>query len=492
MSVDPVAHDPAEQLAANAERAAPPLNRPGSLALESRRIDRPLPGDDERGAGRTRVEPDQVEDELCAGDESCRRARRTPRRARRPRRRPRGRGTVRAPRARRAGTRARAPRRRSRLSAARRRARRRALRAAGCGRRRRRVPARPRARRRRPRACPRRRRRSPCRRRRRAARRALAPARRARARRHRASTRAAGRARSRRGVQPGGLRDIRRPRFHRAASARSPSTGRPNGSPTTAVCHSPPSASRSTAAVPSPPSATGSSSSIDTRDASHSGGERSTGLRGVRTPLRLAGDASAIIQGLLRRACPRWRRWRVVDVAQRRVREALASEEDQADTDADRSLDRLQADSERDAVRVLDAVVRRAGTRRRSARARSCPARAGRSSRRSSGRARGRPQRSAGGCRTPPSPPRPRTAGRSSRANWNAAAVAAATGERMIASPWRRTNEQRTDAADLVALAALPAREDHRVEEQRQPDRPRRSRSRSAPSAGSSRRGAPR
>ncbi len=47
---------------------------------------------------------------------------------------------------------------------------------------------------------------------------------------------------------------------------------------------------------------------------------------------------------------------RLFDLLQRRVREALAREEDEADADPDRRLDRLQADPEGDAVPVVDAV----------------------------------------------------------------------------------------------------------------------------------------
>src|SRR4051794_22860917 len=79
---------------------------------------------------------------------------------------------------------------------------------------------------------------------------------------------------------------------------------------------------------------------------------------GVRTPLRLAGDASASIGVcFLRRLRNGVLGWAILDVAKRRVGEALTGEEEEPDSDADGCLDRLEADPEGDAVRLAHAVV---------------------------------------------------------------------------------------------------------------------------------------
>ena len=79
------------------------------------------------------------------------------------------------------------------------------------------------------------------------------------------------------------------------------------------------------------------------------------------------------------------------------------------DPHSDRHLDRLQPDPEREALGVRHAVRARAGARPRPGRAPRSPARAGRASPRSSARARARRPAAARGCRTPASPPRPRS-----------------------------------------------------------------------------------
>src|SRR5262245_39676991 len=79
---------------------------------------------------------------------------------------------------------------------------------------------------------------------------------------------------------------------------------------------------------------------------------------GVRTPLRLAGDASASRWTLLGPLLGRDFLLLLLDLAQGRVREALAHQEDHPDADSDGRLDHLQADAEGKAVAVGDAVVR--------------------------------------------------------------------------------------------------------------------------------------
>src|SRR5439155_327246 len=124
--------------------------------------------------------------------------------------------------------------------------------------------------------------------------------------------------------------------------------------------HSPPSAAWSTSSVPSPPSATGSSSaSAHVRRPS---ARAPAASRAERTPLRLAGHASARasgIGGLLRR--PRTfrnlRLRRVRHHAQHRERQSLAREKDQTHPDADRRLDRLQTEAESDTGRARNVVV---------------------------------------------------------------------------------------------------------------------------------------
>src|SRR5262249_23045688 len=121
--------------------------------------------------------------------------------------------------------------------------------------------------------------------------------------------------------------------------------------------HVPPSTWASTSAVPSPPSATGSSSASAPASRSPDA-SAAAASRGIRTPLRLAGDASASrwallglldVGGLLRRS--------LLHALQRRVRHPLACQEDESDADSDRRLDGLQPDAESDAVRVRDAVA---------------------------------------------------------------------------------------------------------------------------------------
>src|SRR5205823_6659081 len=128
--------------------------------------------------------------------------------------------------------------------------------------------------------------------------------------------------------------------------------GRPNASWTSTPRHEPSHASASTSSVPSPPSATGSSttSTPGTRRAPRpSAAAASTA---VRTPLRLAGHASTRIAGSrlllhgLRLGHLDLRRVR--HHLEHRVREPLAREEQKPEADADRGLDRLEADPVRD------------------------------------------------------------------------------------------------------------------------------------------------
>src|SRR5437764_217495 len=78
---------------------------------------------------------------------------------------------------------------------------------------------------------------------------------------------------------------------------------------------------------------------------------------GVRTPLRLAGDASARTLGLTLGWIVGVGIGGLLEVAQHRVGQPFAREEDKADADADRRLDRLQADAEREPARVRDVVT---------------------------------------------------------------------------------------------------------------------------------------
>src|SRR5882724_1503229 len=133
---------------------------------------------------------------------------------------------------------------------------------------------------------------------------------------------------------------------------------RPKASGTSASCHSPPSVECSTSRVPSPPSATGSSStSAHERNPS---ARAAAASRADRTPLRLAGHASTrALLGIRGRLLLRG--LRLCDVRhypEHRDRKAFAREENQADADPDRCLDRLEAESERDPARLVHPVVR--------------------------------------------------------------------------------------------------------------------------------------
>src|SRR5215204_3076419 len=128
--------------------------------------------------------------------------------------------------------------------------------------------------------------------------------------------------------------------------------GRPSGSETVASRQSPPSVGASTSSVPSPPSATGSSTAPPSPSA-----RAAAASRAERTPLRLAGHASAFT----RRRRPellddRLLRFLVRHPAQRLEREPLAHEEDQPDAYADRHLQHLEAEPEGEPGRVGDPV----------------------------------------------------------------------------------------------------------------------------------------
>src|SRR5439155_4786070 len=104
----------------------------------------------------------------------------------------------------------------------------------------------------------------------------------------------------------------------------------------------------STSAVPSPPSAMGSGSA-STPARANPATSAAAASEALRTPLRLAGDASARTSlAVLRGSCQlllgarHLRLGRVGHAPQHREREPLAREEDQADPDADRGLDRLE------------------------------------------------------------------------------------------------------------------------------------------------------
>src|SRR5262249_17000935 len=125
--------------------------------------------------------------------------------------------------------------------------------------------------------------------------------------------------------------------------------GRPSGSETLASCTSPP----ITSAVPSPPSATGSAAASAPPPSSPSTRSLAASTA-VTTPFRLAGHASARTLVFLGSGLELLRLLR--HLAQRRDREALAGEEDEPDADADRRLDRLQPDPEREALAVGNAV----------------------------------------------------------------------------------------------------------------------------------------
>ena len=272
VGVDPEAHEPPEQLAPHAE--APAARRsPCPAAFPSKVVASTAPSPvTTRSAPRgARVEADQVEHELAAGDEL--RPERGERRAEPAARAGTGqlRGRAPAPPSRRAAARARRPRPGPLPSAARTPARRLAGRAAGSSRHTRResgTPSRP------PpdalHASRPRRRPSPSHRRRRAA--TAAPC--AAAASSRSPTPwlvALSGSRSAR-VNERQADRLRRLDHRRAVGQHQPATprrARPSGPWTTALRHSPPSAAASTAAVPSPPSATGASIDLDPVDAAH-------------------------------------------------------------------------------------------------------------------------------------------------------------------------------------------------------------------------------
>ena len=154
----------------------------------------------------------------------------------------------------------------------------------------------------------------------------------------------------------------RRPPSGPAASSQRAVTGRPSGSDAGASRHSPPSVRASTSAVPSPPSATGSSSHSQPSTRRTPSAERGRGLdrredafEASRTCERAQARASSACSTAASSssASPA----RVRHPLERGVREPLAREEDEADADADRRLDRLQADPEREAARVGHAVL---------------------------------------------------------------------------------------------------------------------------------------
>ena len=122
-------------------------------------------------------------------------------------------------------------------------------------------------------------------------------------------------------------------------------------------------------------------------------------------------------------------------VLQHRVREPLAGEEDQPDPDADRGLDRLQPDPEREAARVRDAVL----DERQRDRGLQQPdvARPEREDRRHVHQQQHEPggRRAAGGCGRRASPCTRRAAGTSSRGSGRDRGRSAGTGSRITASP---------------------------------------------------------
>src|SRR5262245_25500891 len=122
----------------------------------------------------------------------------------------------------------------------------------------------------------------------------------------------------------------------------------------------------SASTVPSPPSAIGVASA-STPAAAKPSLRAAAAAVALSEFLRLAGHASALGLMLCRSLGQRWRgvvaALRLVGgdsprhLAQPRERQPFASEEDQPDTDADRRLDRLEAEAERDPLPVVDAVA---------------------------------------------------------------------------------------------------------------------------------------
>src|SRR5204863_7932997 len=115
--------------------------------------------------------------------------------------------------------------------------------------------------------------------------------------------------------------------------------------------------SQSASTVPSPPSASGNGTHSTPASAKPSP-SAAAASRAERTLLRLAGHASALGAAI----CPRLLLPLGLLVhlglrggrhhAQHRERQSLAREEQQADPDPDGCLDRLQAEPERDAMRI--------------------------------------------------------------------------------------------------------------------------------------------
>ena len=144
--------------------------------------------------------------------------------------------------------------------------------------------------------------------------------------------------------------------------------------------------------------------------------------RGERTPLRLAGHASARrprLQCLLDGRLVELRvAGRLGHPLERGVREALARQEDEADADAHRRLDRLQPEPEREAARVGHAVLpQRERDRRLDEADVPRPEREDdRDVHQHQHEPRGR--RAARRCRTPASSPTPRTSWNSQPRNW--------------------------------------------------------------------------
>src|SRR5262249_54979637 len=131
------------------------------------------------------------------------------------------------------------------------------------------------------------------------------------------------------------------------------SRGRPNASLTRARVRTP---APSTSAVPSPPSAIGSSSTIAPPIRKPSA-KNAAACRADRTPLRLARYASALTRFRRRRLLLGYLdRLRPGHHAQHRERKPFVREEEHPDADADRGLDRLQAEAERNPSRLRDPV----------------------------------------------------------------------------------------------------------------------------------------
>src|SRR5829696_4468187 len=133
--------------------------------------------------------------------------------------------------------------------------------------------------------------------------------------------------------------------------------GRPKGSDTVASCHDPPRARASTSAVPPPPSAIGRASARAPAPSTNAAAASTA----ERTPLRLPGDARSFMRALaLRPPVLPTGQLGLSDLrhlAQHRERQAFASEEEESHADADRGLDRLQPDPEREPLRIRDSVL---------------------------------------------------------------------------------------------------------------------------------------